>query len=161
MHTLSHTTARWRLNAMSPTLMPATTILATCENTILIVEYAVDSRRSGVSVAQATLDAGRIRFRPIIMTALAFVFGVMPMLFATGANARSRISIGSTVAEGMANNAIVGTLFGPNFWELLKRFGEKHIARLSGSADAVTTCMAVQPSNGDDVDRSPSTGNQA
>lgn len=99
------------------------------KNAILIVEYAIDYRKSGLPIAQAAEQAGRVRFRPIMMTALAFVFGVMPMLFATGAGAASRISLASAVVFGMAVNAIVGTLFVPNFWELLERFREKHLDR--------------------------------
>ena len=104
------------------------------KNAILIVEYAMDYRKAGQDIRQAALDAGRVRFRPIMMTALAFVFGVMPMLFATGAGAQSRISLGTAVVFGMAVNAIVGTLFVPNFWELLQRFGEKHLNSFFHSA---------------------------
>lgn len=99
------------------------------KNAILIVEYAVDFRKSGLDIRQSALRAGEIRFRPIMMTALAFVFGVMPMLFATGAGAGSRISLGTAVVFGMFVNAIVGTLFVPNFWELLERFRERYLAR--------------------------------
>ena len=67
-----------------------------------------------------------------MMTAFAFVFGVMPMLFATGAGAESRISLGAAVVFGMAVNAIVGTLFVPNFWELLQRFQEKYLSKVFG-----------------------------
>lgn len=98
------------------------------KNAILIVEYAVDFRKSGLDVRTSAEDAGKIRFRPIIMTALAFVFGVMPMLFATGAGAASRVALGTAVVFGMAINALVGTLFVPNFWELLERFREKYLA---------------------------------
>ncbi len=97
------------------------------KNAILIVEYAIDFRKAGLDVNQAAANAGRIRFRPIMMTALAFVFGVMPMLFATGAGAASRIALGTAVVFGMFINAVVGTLFVPNFWELLERFREKHL----------------------------------
>lgn len=100
------------------------------KNAILIVEYAMDFRKAGAPIAQAALDAGKIRLRPILMTALAFVFGVMPMLFATGAGAASRISLGTAVVFGMAVNAIVGTLFVPNFWELLQQFNEKYLSGL-------------------------------
>lgn len=100
------------------------------KNAILIVEYAMDFRRAGAPIEQAALDAGKIRLRPILMTALAFVFGVMPMLFATGAGAASRISLGTAVVFGMAVNAIVGTLFVPNFWELLQHFNEKYLSGL-------------------------------
>lgn len=97
------------------------------KNAILIVEYAIDYRKAGQDIRQAALDAGRVRFRPIMMTALAFVFGVMPMLFATGAGAASRIALGAAVVFGMAVNAVIGTLFVPNFWELCQKFGEKYI----------------------------------
>lgn len=103
------------------------------KNAILIVEYAIDFRKAKLPIRQAALDAGRIRFRPIMMTALAFVFGVMPMLFATGAGAESRISLGAAVVFGMAVNAVIGTLFIPNFWELLQRFSEKYLSRLFAS----------------------------
>jgi multidrug efflux pump subunit AcrB len=56
-----------------------------------------------------------------MMTSLAFIFGIMPMLFATGAGAASRVSLGAAVVFGMAVNALLGTLFVPNFWELLQR----------------------------------------
>ncbi len=102
------------------------------KNAILIVEYAVDFRKSGQPIRQSAINAGNIRFRPIMMTALAFVFGVMPMLFATGAGAESRISLGTAVVFGMAVNAVVGTLFVPNFWELLQRFQEKYLSRVFG-----------------------------
>lgn len=108
------------------------------KNAILIVEYAMDYRRAGESIRQAALDAGRIRFRPIMMTALAFVLGVMPMLFATGAGAGSRISLGTAEVFGMAINAVVGTLFVPNFWELLQRFGEKYINNFFHSAKGLS-----------------------
>ena len=98
------------------------------KNAILIVEYAMDYRKAGQDIRQAALNAGRVRFRPIMMTALAFVFGVLPMLFATGAGAQSRISLGTAVVFGMAVNALFGTLFVPNFWELCQRFGEKYIS---------------------------------
>lgn len=99
------------------------------KNAILIVEYAIDYRKAGQPIRQAALDAGRVRFRPIMMTALAFVFGVMPMLFASGAGAQSRIALGTAVVFGMAINAVVGTLFVPNFWELLEKFRQKHLAK--------------------------------
>ncbi|MDE6371220.1 MAG: efflux RND transporter permease subunit, partial [Duncaniella sp.] len=109
------------------------------KNAILIVEYAIDFRKSGVSIRQAALDAGRIRFRPIMMTALAFVFGVMPMLFATGAGAASRVALGTAVVFGMAINAVVGTLFVPGFWELLQRFKENYLSKIFAGANGKTT----------------------
>ncbi len=112
------------------------------KNAILIVEYAVDFRHAGLDVRSAAEQAGEIRFRPIMMTALAFVFGVMPMLFATGAGAASRLSLGTAVVFGMLINAVVGTLFVPNFWDLLERFREKYLAGIFG-----TPSPADPPSN--------------
>ena len=97
------------------------------KNAILIVEYAMDFRKTGVDIAKAAHDAGVIRFRPILMTACAFVFGVMPMMFATGAGANSRIDLGSAVVFGMAMNAVFGTLFVPNLWEIMQKFQEKYL----------------------------------
>lgn len=105
------------------------------KNAILIVEYAIDYRKKELSIRQAALQGGKVRFRPIMMTALAFVFGVMPMLFATGAGAASRFSLGTAVVFGMAVNAVIGTLFVPNFWELLQTFRERYLSRLFASAD--------------------------
>ena len=87
----------------------------------------MDFRKAGVDIRKAAHDAGVIRFRPILMTACAFVFGVMPMMFATGAGANSRIDLGSAVVFGMAMNAIFGTLFVPNLWELMQKFQEKYL----------------------------------
>ena len=100
------------------------------KNAILIVEYAMDFRKSGVDIVKSAHDAGVIRFRPILMTACAFVFGVMPMMFATGAGANSRIDLGSAVVFGMAMNAIFGTLFVPNLWEIMQKFQEKYLSGL-------------------------------
>ncbi len=100
------------------------------KNAILIVEYAMDFRKSGKSIKQSAHDAGVIRFRPIMMTALAFVFGVMPMMFSTGAGANSRIELGTAVVFGMAMNALIGTLFVPNFWEFMQRINEKYLSGL-------------------------------
>ncbi len=100
------------------------------KNAILIVEYAMDFRKSGKSIKQSAHDAGVIRFRPIMMTALAFVFGVMPMMFATGAGANSRIELGTAVVFGMAMNALIGTTFVPNFWEFMQRINEKYLSGL-------------------------------
>lgn len=100
------------------------------KNAILIVEYAMDFRKAGVDIKKAAHDAGVIRFRPIMMTACAFVFGVMPMMFATGAGANSRRELGTAVVSGMALNAVIGTTFVPVFWLLLQRFNEKYLSKL-------------------------------
>lgn len=108
------------------------------KNAILIVEYAMDYRKTGMPIRKAAQNAGSVRLRPILMTALAFVFGVMPMLFATGAGAASRISLGTAVVFGMAINALIGTFFVPNFWELFQKFQEKYLSKIFSKSDQVS-----------------------
>ncbi|MDE6311818.1 MAG: efflux RND transporter permease subunit [Muribaculaceae bacterium] len=112
------------------------------KNAILIVEYAMDYRKAGKDIRTAAEDAGSVRLRPIMMTALAFVFGVMPMIFATGAGAASRISLGTAVVFGMAVNGLFGTLFVPNFWELFQRFNEKYLSKVFGSSNKTKSTPA-------------------
>ena len=119
------------------------------KNAILIVEYAMDYRKAGLPVRKAAQDAGSVRLRPILMTALAFVFGVMPMLFATGAGAASRVSLGTAVVFGMAVNALIGTFFVPNFWELLQNFQEKYLSKVFSKSTVVA--QGKQPGSGDEV----------
>lgn len=133
------------------------------KNAILIVEYAMDYRKQGMSIREAAYKGGMVRFRPIMMTALAFVFGVMPMLFATGAGAASRISLGSAVVFGMAVNAIIGTLFVPNFWELFQTFQEKYLSKLFASADktAASNTDSADSSSGPTSASQGSTGSSS
>ena len=95
------------------------------KNAILIVEYAMDYRRTGIPIVQSAHDAGVVRFRAIMMTALAFIFGVLPMLFSTGAGANSRIELGTAVVFGMIVNAIIGTTCVPAFWVVMQRIHER------------------------------------
>ena len=99
-------------------------IALSAKNSILIVAFARQNRERGVPLRTASLDGGNVRLRPILMTSLAFVFGVMPLMFASGAGAESRISLGVAVVFGMAINGIFGTLFVPNFYELMQSLEE-------------------------------------
>lgn len=100
-------------------------IALSAKNAILIVEFARDYRAQGEPEDQAAIEAGRVRLRPILMTSLAFVLGVMPLLFASGAGAESRIALGTAVVFGMAVNMILGTLFIPHFYCLMQRLEER------------------------------------
>lgn len=95
------------------------------KNGILIVEFARDFRAQGNSIRDAAYEAGHVRLRPILMTSFAFVLGVMPLLFATGAGAASRISLGAAVVSGMAMNTVLATAYIPGFYELMQRIQEK------------------------------------
>ncbi len=89
------------------------------KNAILIVEFAESARRAGRSAAEAAVEAARIRLRPLVMTSMAFVLGVVPLAFASGAGAAARQSMGTGVLGGMLLDTFVATLFIPWFFHLL------------------------------------------
>ena len=100
-------------------------IALSAKNGILIVEFARDFRKGGNDIRQSAAEAGHVRLRPILMTSLAFVLGVMPLLFADGAGAGARLSLGAAVVFGMLLNTIVATLYIPNWYEWMQRFEER------------------------------------
>lgn len=104
-------------------------IALSAKNGILIVEFARDFRAEGNSIRDAAYEAGHVRLRPILMTSFAFVLGVMPLLFATGAGAQSRIALGAAVVFGMALNTLLATVYIPNFYELMQKFQENVLDR--------------------------------
>ncbi|MEW6683806.1 MAG: multidrug efflux RND transporter permease subunit [Nitrospirota bacterium] len=89
------------------------------KNAILIVEYAVLKHREGMSPTDAALEAARLRFRPILMTSLAFILGVAPLAFSTGAGAGARISVGTGVMGGMLAATFLAIFFVPMFFKLI------------------------------------------
>jgi len=91
------------------------------KNAILIVEFAQQGLLSGMSAKDAALQAARLRFRPIVMTSLAFVFGVMPLAIASGAGSAARRSMGTGVVGGMLLATFVATIFVPLFFTLFAR----------------------------------------
>ena len=95
------------------------------KNAVLIVEFARERRAHGASIAEAATDAARLRFRPILMTSLAFIIGVIPLMLAHGAGAASRQSLGSTVFAGMLAATCLGIFFTPSLYELAQRLSER------------------------------------
>jgi multidrug efflux pump subunit AcrB len=91
------------------------------KNAILIVEFASQRHREGLSVFDAAMDAARLRFRPIVMTSLAFILGVLPLAISTGAGSASRHSIGTGVIGGMLAATLLAILFVPLFFRLMTR----------------------------------------
>ncbi|PLY07054.1 MAG: hydrophobe/amphiphile efflux-1 family RND transporter [Arcobacter sp.] len=95
------------------------------KNAILIVEFAMDKLRNGMSLFDATIEAARLRFRPIVMTSLAFIAGTLPLALSSGAGSASRHIIGTTVVGGMIAAVVIGVLFIPLFFFGVIRIKEK------------------------------------
>jgi multidrug efflux pump subunit AcrB len=95
------------------------------KNAILIVEFAKRRREEGLEIVEAAMEAGRLRLRPILMTAFAFILGVLPLVFAKGAGAASRQSIGTTVFGGMLAATILTLIFVPVFYALIEMLRER------------------------------------
>ena len=89
------------------------------KNAILIVEFASQKMEEGMPIAEAALEAARLRFRPIVMTSMAFILGIVPLVFATGAGAAARQSMGTGVLGGMLLATFVATIFIPLFFTWL------------------------------------------
>jgi HAE1 family hydrophobic/amphiphilic exporter-1/multidrug efflux pump len=92
------------------------------KNAILIVEFAImKQKEDGLSVVEAVVEAARLRFRPILMTSMAFILGVMPLVFSTGAGAGARQSVGTGVMGGMLGATFIAIFFVPLFFKWLDR----------------------------------------
>ena len=104
-------------------------IALSAKNGILIVEFARDYRAAGKDIRYSAAEAGHVRLRPILMTSLAFVIGVMPLLFAGGAGAGARLSLGAAVVFGMLLNTVVATLYIPNWYEWMQKLEERGKAK--------------------------------
>jgi multidrug efflux pump len=96
-----------------------------CKNAILIVEFARQLTREGRPLAEATVEASRLRLRPILMTSLAFILGVLPLVVAEGAGAEMRRTLGMAVFSGMLGVTLFGIFLTPVFFFTLLRFGRK------------------------------------
>ena len=97
-----------------------------CKNAILIVEFARQRHEAGDEPAKAAVEASRMRLRPILMTSFAFIFGVVPLVIASGAGAEMRTSLGAAVFAGMLGVTLFGIFLTPVFFVLVQKFGWKN-----------------------------------
>jgi multidrug efflux pump len=98
-----------------------TTMGLASKNAILMIEFAEAAEKAGKRVIESALEAARIRLRPILMTSLAFIFGVLPLAISTGAGAKSRVAIGTSVIGGKLTATILAIFYIPLFFVLVRR----------------------------------------
>jgi hydrophobe/amphiphile efflux-1 (HAE1) family protein len=108
-----------------------TTLGLTTKNAILIVQFAKARVEEGVGLTKATLEAAKLRLRPIIMTSLAFGFGVLPLTLATGAGSGAQRAIGTAVLGGMVTSTLLVILFAPLFYVIIYKAVGKHRKRVT------------------------------
>ncbi|AVV85755.1 efflux RND transporter permease subunit [Shewanella putrefaciens] len=102
------------------------------KNAILIVEFAKEKQDHGMAPMEAILEAARLRLRPILMTSIAFIMGVVPMVFSTGAGAEMRQAMGVAVFAGMIGVTVFGLILTPLFYYALAKRGSKNVVQLEG-----------------------------
>ena len=118
-----------------------TTMGLAAKNAILVIEFAEQAEKRGARVIDAALEAARLRLRPILMTSLAFIFGVLPLALSSGAGANSRIAIGTSVIGGMLTATVLAIFFIPLFFVIVRRttrdtLKKLHIGERKPAADA-------------------------
>ena len=113
------------------------------KNAILIVEFAKQSQEAGVPRREATLEACRLRLRPILMTSFAFIFGVVPLVLAEGAGAEMRRSLGTAVFSGMLGVTLFGIFLTPVFYYVIQWFGTAAKPAIPHEANGAATHGAV------------------
>jgi multidrug efflux pump len=118
------------------------------KNAILIVEFAKQQQEAGVPRRQATLEACRLRLRPILMTSFAFILGVVPLVVAHGAGAEMRRSLGTAVFAGMLGVTLFGIFLTPVFYYVLQWFGVPEAGRKAASAEVPPAAPVLAPAGG-------------
>ncbi len=122
-----------------------TIIGLSAKNAILIVEFAKDLQAAGMSALDAAIGAARLRFRPILMTSFAFMLGVTPLFFASGASSAAQRAIGTGVLSGMAVGTVLAVFFVPTFYVIVRHFfppSERELALARANADVAKAALS-------------------
>src|SRR6202011_4884069 len=120
-----------------------------CKNAILIVEFAKVRRETGAPRRQATLEACKLRLRPIIMTSFAFILGVVPLVLAEGAGAEMRRTLGTAVFAGMLGVTLFGIFLTPVFYYVIQWINDRRGQALTAGDFALSSVPLVEiPTNG-------------
>jgi HAE1 family hydrophobic/amphiphilic exporter-1 len=116
------------------------------KNSILIVEFAEQLRAQGRSIIDAAIEAAELRLRPILMTSFAFILGILPLVFATGAGANGRHSVGTTIVGGMFVSTILNLFFIPVLYVIIQTLlGAGGRGKHSASHPGSTPATAANP----------------
>ena len=115
-----------------------------CKNAILIVEFAKSRHEAGATPRQATLEACALRLRPIVMTSMAFILGVVPLVLAEGAGAEMRRTLGTAVFYGMVGVTLFGVFLTPIFYFVIQKLIERVSTVAAGAPDPATATTTIQ-----------------
>ncbi len=122
-----------------------TTVGLSTKNAILIIEFAIDLEKTGKGLIESTLEAVKLRLRPILMTSMAFVLGVVPLVISTGAGSASQNAIGTGVAGGMISGTILAVFLVPMFYVVVRKI----VSRLSPAKNPESETPSSHPLTGD------------
>ncbi|WP_343650867.1 efflux RND transporter permease subunit [Herbaspirillum sp.] len=128
----------WKMNDVYFQVGLLTTIGLACKNAILIVEFAKDLYESGKDLVEATLEAVRMRLRPILMTSMAFILGVLPLVLGSGAGAGAQHALGTAVIGGMLSGTVLAIFFVPLFFVIIMKLFARKPSPVSQAQAAIS-----------------------
>jgi multidrug efflux pump subunit AcrB len=140
--TLVGAVVTWKMNDVYFQVGLLTTVGLTSKNAILIVEFAKDLVAQGMSLADSAITAARMRLRPILMTSLAFILGVLPLMVGEGAGSGAQNALGTAVVGGMLSGTVLAIFFVPLFFVVIMRFFP---GRSAAAVSPTTVAMGVTP----------------